>query len=404
MTGVLLVSSASDVRALVLEAAGEEPAVVGEPVPQDPLHLVGALPTANLPEVVVLDVESVGAERTLRLAAGLDRDFPSISLVVLGDLDPQQAVEALRAGVRDVLSRHAPVEELRMSFERSRARARHRSTALDPFGGPAVQQSADGRLIAVISPKGGVGKTTLATNIGVGLAQMGPGSTVIVDLDVQFGDVASGLDLEPEHSLSDAVRNRAAEDSMVLSTYLTQHQSGVYVLCAPKVPSDAAGISGEDVSRLLGLLVTEFSYVVVDTAPGLTEHTLAVLDQATDLVLVTSLDLPGVRGLGTELRTLDQLGLTSASRQIVVNLADRRSGFTVQEAERIINARVDLALPRHKDVPTFANQGVPLLSAKRKGPVVKGLYRLLGRYLPPKAIATRALRLGGRHRTEKVSA
>ena len=91
-------------------------------------------------------------------------------------------------------------------------------------------------MVSVVSPKGGVGKTTVATNLAVGLAQRVPNSTVLVDLDVQFGDVASALDLEPEHFLADAVHATAKRDSMVLKTFLTQHRSGLYVICAPARP------------------------------------------------------------------------------------------------------------------------------------------------------------------------
>ena len=125
-----------------------------------------------------------------------------------------------------------------------------------------------------------------------------PNSTVLVDLDVQFGDVASALDLEPEHFLADAVHATAKRDSMVLKTFLTQHQSGLYVICAPSSPAEADAISADDVSHLLRMLAAEFRYVVLDTAPGLSDTTLAALDETSDLVMLTSMDVPGVGACG----------------------------------------------------------------------------------------------------------
>ena len=164
-------------------------------------------------------------------------------------------------------------------------------------------------MINVMSPKGGVGKTTVSTNIAVGLAQREPGSTVIVDLDVQFGDVASALDLEPTHFIGDVVHGAARYDAMVLKTFLTQHKTGLYVICAPNSPAEADAITPEDVTHLLEMLTAEFRYVVLDTAPGMSDTTLAALDATTDLVLLTSMDVPGVRGMRKELDTLATLGV-----------------------------------------------------------------------------------------------
>src|SRR5881392_3205367 len=109
---------------------------------------------------------------------------------------------------------------------------------------------------------------------------------VVLDLDLQFGDVASGLMLEPERTLADAVEGAAVQDTLVLKSYLTRHPAGIYVLCAPLNPVDADKISGEQVRHLISQLTVEFQFVVVDTAPGLGEHVLATLEVATDAVWV----------------------------------------------------------------------------------------------------------------------
>ncbi|MDD9204957.1 P-loop NTPase, partial [Georgenia sp. 10Sc9-8] len=103
----------------------------------------------------------------------------------------------------------------------------------------ASPPAPSGRVISVVSPKGGVGKTTVATNLAVGLAQAEAHSTVLVDLDIQFGDVASALDLQPEYTLPDAVTGPASRDTMVLKTFLIQHETGLYVICGPDSPAAA---------------------------------------------------------------------------------------------------------------------------------------------------------------------
>lgn len=239
----------------------------------------------------------------------------------------------------------------------------------------------DKRLVFVTG-KGGVGKTTVATNVAVGLARTAPHSTVLVDLDIQFGDVASALDLEPEYALPDTVQGPASRDAMVLKTFLTQHSTGLYVICGARTPADSDVISGPAVSQLLRMLASEFRYVVVDTAPGLSDHTLAAMDLTTDLILLTSMDVPGVRGLRKELDALNQLGLVPDSRYVVLNFADSRAGLSVADVEATIGIGIDLRLPRSKAIPPSVNQGLPLLQSGGRDPMTKQLRGLVNRLAP----------------------
>ena len=251
--------------------------------------------------------------------------------------------------------------------------------------GPQATEHADhgaGRVIAVMSPKGGVGKTTVATNIAVGLGKTAPMGVVIVDLDLQFGDVASGLLLEPEFTITDAVTGAASLDSMVLKTYLTVHPAGIYALCAPRTPVEMDRISAAHVSHLLEQLRQEFRYIVVDTAPGLGEHVLATLEQATDAVWICGMDVPSIRGLRTGFQILDELNLVPASRHIVLNMADRRAGLSLKDVEATIGAPVDVVLPRSRTLPFSTNKGVPVLQDGSRDAALKGLRQLADRFKP----------------------
>ena len=156
---------------------------------------------------------------------------------------------------------------------------------------------------------------------------------MLVDLDVQFGDVASALALTPEYTLPDAVHGPASEDTMVLKTFLTQHPSGLYAVCGAESPAAGDTVTADDVSRLLTSLAREFRYVVVDTAPGLSPQTLAALDRASDVVMLTSMDVPGVRGLRKELDVLRELCMIPAGRHVVMNFADPKGGLSVRDVE-----------------------------------------------------------------------
>lgn len=268
-------------------------------------------------EVILLG-PGVPPEDALRLAAVFDVQLPGISVVLVSVPDPDLALAAMRAGIRDILDPEADEKTIRVLLERAGRSAASRHRNLDA---PSAKPADEARTIVVASPKGGVGKTTLATNIAVALGRIAPMSTVLVDLDAQFGDVASALQLDPEHTLLDAVAGAAKQDSMVLKAFLSVHHSSIYVLCAPKLPADADRISGEDVGHLLEQLAGEFRYVVIDTAPGLGEQALAALEHATDAVMVCTMDVPSVRGLRKELDVFDQLGLLTPSAEGLLSIS-----------------------------------------------------------------------------------
>jgi pilus assembly protein CpaE len=345
-------------------------------LPADPARLFEQLPDGELPDVLLIG-PLAPPEEVFTLAARLDVQCPGISVVLLADPTPGTWQAAMRAGIRDLLPPTADAAEVRAAVERAGSTAAGRRRVLRP-----VEETAryTGRVITVASPKGGVGKTTVSANLAIGLTAAAPQSTVLVDLDVQFGDVASALGLVPEYALPDVAHGPATEDTMVLKTFLTQHPSGLYAVCGAESPAAGDTVTAADVSRLLTSLSREFRYVVVDTAPGLSEQTLAALDRATDVVMLSSMDVPGVRGLRKELDVLRELCMIPAGRHVVMNFADARGGLSVRDVETAIGTGVDVVLPRSAAVPASTNQGVPILATGRRDPVVKEMRRLVSRF------------------------
>ncbi len=333
------------------------------------------------PEIFVLGPGLPIAD-SLKFAAVMDLQYPEISIVLVADEDPEVVIQALRAGVRDVLGPEADVDTVRIIMERASLAAAGRRRGLMPSSSEHQEHHRGGRIVAVMSPKGGVGKTTIATNLAVGLGKTYPMGVVIVDLDLQFGDVASGLLLEPEHTITEAVVGAASQDSMVLKTYLSVHPAGIYALCGPRNPIEMDKISGEHVSHLLSQLQQEFQFVIVDTAPGLGEHVLATLELATDAVWVCGMDIPSIRGLRTGIKILSELDLLPERRHVVLNMADRRAGLSLQDVEATIGAPVDVVLPKSRSLPFSTNKGVPLLQDGTRDPATKGLRQLVDRFKP----------------------
>jgi pilus assembly protein CpaE len=393
MSRVVLAGAGEDLVLRVKEATDGDVAVLPPGrLPSDPARLFEQLLDGELPDVLLVGPHAPAPE-VLTLASRLDVQSPGISVVLMAEPSPEMWQAAMRAGIRDLLPPTAEVAEIRAAVERAGHAAASRRRVLRPV---SETERYAGRVITIASPKGGVGKTTVATNLAIGLTAAAPQSTVLVDLDVQFGDVASALGLVPEYTLPDAVRGPASEDTMVLKTFLTQHPSGLYAVCGSESPAAGDTVTGEDVTRLLASLAREFRYVVVDTAPGLSEQTLAALDRASDVVMLTSMDVPGVRGLRKELDVLRELAMIPAGRHIVMNFADPKGGLSVRDVETTIGAGVDVVLPRSKAVPASTNQGVPILQSSRRDPMAKEMRRLVSRFA-----ATPLMRVGryrARHR------
>jgi pilus assembly protein CpaE len=345
--------------------------------PQDFLRQLVGEP----PEVLILG-PGLPVEDSLKLASVMDLQYPEISVVLVVPETSDVVIKAMRSGVRDLLDPAADPDAIRIMLERASLAAAGRRRGLAPGTSEHADHGEGGRVIAVMSPKGGVGKTTVATNLAIGLAKSAPMSVVIVDLDLQFGDVASGLMLEPEHTITDAVVGAASQDSMVLKTYLTVHSAGIYALCAPRNPVEMDKITGEHISRLLSQLREEFHYIIVDTAPGLGEHVLATLEHATDAVWICGMDIPSIRGLRTGFQILNELNLMPAQRHVVLNMADRRGGLTLHDVEATIGAPVDVVLPRSKSLPYSTNRGIPVLQDGARDPAAKGLRKLVDRFTP----------------------
>jgi pilus assembly protein CpaE len=351
--------------------------IASDILPAGPQQLF-ALLNQEQPEVIIIGPD-VTADEAMRFAKVFDVQLPELSLVLVSEAEPDFILHAMRAGIRDILSPTADAAEIRVLLERAcqSFATRHRNHESAP-----AENGGKGLVIGVFSPKGGVGKTTLATNIAIGLGQIAPMSVVIVDLDLQFGDVASGLYLNPEHTVTDAVSPAASQDSLVLKAFLTVHPAGIYALCAPPTPVEADHITPEQVTRLLEQLSEEFQYVVVDTAPGLPEIGLAAMEQCTDVVWVSAMDIPSLRGLRSGLEVLRQLEIMPESRHVVLNMADAKAGLSVQDVESTIGAPVDVSVPRSQAVALSTNRGIPVLQQSKKDPAVKSLKQLVERFNP----------------------
>ncbi len=323
----------------------------------------------------------VHPEQAFQVAREFDRFHPEIAVLVVAPPTPETWEAALKAGVRDVIDPDVSDDELRQALENAvEITERRRRNIAKPDDGPG----AAGRVICVVAPKGGSGKTAIATNLGVVLAQAAPDKVALVDLDLQFGDITPCLGLEPETTIIDFMRNSGRETGTALKVLLTKRTGGLYVLCAPESPAEGEQVTEATVHRAVSLLAEEFPYVVVDTAAGLNEHTLAALELATDVVFVADLSAVAVRGLRKVVLALDQLGM-SPQRTFVINRADSKVGVQLTEVATALGHAVDLKLPSTRHVPRSMNEGAPLAESAPKSAYARRIADLAARLVPEMA-------------------
>ncbi len=318
-------------------------------------------PRTELHPDLVLVGPGVSEERALAYARQVLADWPDLAMVLVASPSRGLVRRAAKAGFSRVVDPATGAAELGRVVDSVTRRGE---------SAPAAAH----RVVVVASPKGGVGKTTTAVNLTAVLAAAAPWEVVLIDLDLQFGDVASMLDLQPEHTVVDAFASEGV-DSMYVRTLLSTHPDGFYVLCGASGPADSAGVTGDQIRKLVSQLSASFRHVVIDTSAGLLEETLSSLEEASDVVMVTALDVATLRSTRKALDVLGDLALIPSGRHLLLNRADRRTGLTVRDAERMLGLPVTSVVPLSDRIALAANHGQLAVDVK-KAPLRKPLQAL----------------------------
>jgi pilus assembly protein CpaE len=222
-----------------------------------------------------------------------------------------------------------------------------------------------GQLICVLGSKGGVGKTVAATNLGAALATRGK-RTVLIDLDLQFGDVALALGLKPESTLFDLAVSGGGLDSDKLDDFMLRHPSGLRVLAAPARPDQAVSVTAPMLSTVYSLLRQEYDFVVVDTPPAFTSEVIATVDVATWICMIAMFDALSLKNTRLGLDTLELMGHPPEQVRVVLNRAGTNVGISDSDAVQILGRTPDVLVPSDREIPVSINDGVPLtLSGSR---------------------------------------
>jgi pilus assembly protein CpaE len=388
---ILVLERSAELSESIREAAeGIDPTV--EVVTCNRVGAVSDVLAQEGPFTVLFAGPSLASRSGLRRLAALHEDCPATSIVLAFTDRPDASLrEIVQAGADDILRLPFDQDDLVMALERALDIGGRRFVGMTPKtpGGviplpvtPAVPTQA--KVFTVSSATGGCGKTFMATNMALFLARHTGKRVVLVDLDLQFGEVSTALRLRPNYTIYDALQRE--DDNFDfgehLDEFLVQHEGGFSVLAAPKDPAEADGIGPADVTRILDVLRGHCDYLVVDTPAALTEVVLAAFDVSEHLFSLATVDLPSVRNLGVFLQTLDKLRIPSENISLILNKAERDVGLDIGQITRLFPQGFKAILPYAREVSRSINMGMPVLASDPTAEVSRKLAACLLEYLP----------------------
>jgi pilus assembly protein CpaE len=320
------------------------------------------------PDVVMVEVpEGDSAGQTCDGIAQLLDAHPDVSVVSVGPGNSAELViRAIRAGAVEFLKRPVASSDLALAIEKIRRIRRV----------PAPAQGKAGQVVSVYATKGGLGVTSLATNMAVCLAQKTPDRVLLVDLDVCQGSVTAFLNLKPTYSVQDMFGRPDRVDEAYLRGLVLRHASGLHVLPAPGA-LEQARFSSDQVSAGLEVIRAHFAHVVLDLPRDVGPGTIAALEQSDQILYVVGLNVPALRASANGIATLRSLGIDMRKVRVIVNRADARDEVTVKQAHEVLALPIFWRAPN--DYPTVVssiNEGTPFVLASPKTEIAKSMQKL----------------------------
>jgi pilus assembly protein CpaE len=301
------------------------------------------------PMVVILEVGE-DIKLAIERIGEISRRFPQVSVFATSaDKSSETILKIMRAGATEYLLRPVSSADL--------------ADALQKLGRLwLVKASEDeaGRIFTVFSPKGGAGVTTIAINLATNIHAATKGSTIIVDLDLNAGDVTTFLNMKPSYTISDVTTNISRLDKSFLQGVIAKHESGISVLADPQKVEEGVCIVGSEIKKVLSLLKSMFKYIIID-AETISERTITAIDMSDMILLVFFMSLPGIKNLQRHLRYFDRMSLGRDRVKLIANRYLKKSEITIEDTEKALNYPIFATIPNdYEAAMTCLNKGVPV--------------------------------------------
>jgi pilus assembly protein CpaE len=312
------------------------------------------------PEIVFIDLEQ-DPQLGCKLAQFLVEANPSRRLIGTGGkANPEFLMNVMQAGISEYLPKPVTHEALEGAVNR----IKRKLGGIGRAGAPARREP--GKIYAFFAAKGGAGSTTVATNIAIQLHRLTGKKTVIVDLDLELGEIALFMGVEPRFNFVDLSRNFHRMDEGLLASFIEAHPTGVHVLSAPNQPEKAEAVTGDQIRQILTFLKQHYDHIVIDTSNSLTPRTLATFEQADEIYLVANVDLPSLRNIQRCQHILEKMGERGDRVRLLVNRYQPDGDITLDDVERALGVEVYWTLPNDYDAVIYSiNTGNPVILNSR---------------------------------------
>ena len=339
------------------------------------------------PNVILMDINMPDMDgiTATEIISNTVPESPIIMMSVQGEQDYLR--RSMLAGAREFLVKPFSADELINSIRhvhelekvrRARYAPMQQQQAAGGGGGPAATASESGKIIAFFSPKGGVGRTTIATNLAVALHQSTGKSVVLVDGSLPFGDIAVILNMSPKaKTIADLIGSFEQADADIVESILVQHSTGIKVLLAPPTPESTELITGAHIKHVLELLKQRYAFVVVDTWPSFQEQVITMLDVSDVILTLMTLEITSLKNVRVFMEIAEKLGYGNEKVQLVANRNDSSGGIKASDVEASLGRKIPHTIVSDGRTLVLAvNRGVPFVISHRDSQVSKDIFTL----------------------------
>ena len=351
-----LLSFSRNIRVTAEAASGEEAIV-----------LAGEM----RPDVILMNINMPGMDG-IKATEEISMNMPETVVVIMSVQGETEYVrKAMTAGAREYLCKPFSGDELSETIVRAYENEMKRREKITPSSGKQQMRS---RVITIFSTKGGVGKTTIASNLAVSMARTSKKRVALLDLDLQFGDVAIMLNVSVKNTISDLVKEFGQMDESLIDDYLVTHFSGVRVLPAPVKPEYADYITANHIEKIINILRESYNYIIIDTSASFHETVLTSLDMSDMILVVSTLDLPTIKNVKSGLDVMETLNYPREKIHVVLNKASEQFGIRYRDFEDVLHKQIWAYVPEDSQtVVTSVNKGFPFVMTRTETKVARAI-------------------------------
>ena len=387
---ILIVDDIADTRENLAKLIGFEPDMIVAGTAGGGQEAVN-LAKKERPNVILMDINMPDMDgiTATEIISNTVPESPIIMMSVQGEQDYLR--RSMLAGAREFLVKPFSADELinsiRHVHELEKVRRQRYAPQVQP-GAPvaaplAPGQTQTGKIISFFSPKGGVGRTTIATNLAVALHQMTQQPVVLVDGSLPFGDIAVILNMSPKaKTVADLIGSFETADADVIDSILTPHSTGIKVLLAPPTPESTELITGAHIKHVLELLKQRYAYVVVDTWPSFQEQVITMLDVSDVILTLMTLEITSLKNVRVFMEIVEKLGYDENKVQLVANRNDSSGGIKASDVEASLGRKIPHTIVSDGRTLVLAvNRGVPFVISHRDSQVSKDIFTLASKLI-----------------------